>query len=82
VEESQAIIQRIYTRAAERLGSTAALARELQAPFSEIRTYMSGEAMPPEELLLRTVAVILDELPTIRRGFSQATWQSLGLPGV
>jgi len=80
VEESQAIVQRIFTRAAENVGSTAAVARQLGVPYSEIKTYLAGEAMPPEELLLRAVELVLEELPAIRRAFSERAWRSLGLP--
>ena len=63
-----------------RVGSTAALAKYLAIPYSEVRTYASGDAMPPEDVLLRTVELLLDELPAIRSGFSQAAWRSLRLP--
>jgi hypothetical protein len=80
VEESQAIIERLFTRAAEKIGSVSRLARQLEAPYSEVRSYVHGEAMPPEEILLRAVDLIIDELPAIRAGFSQKTWDLLGLP--
>jgi hypothetical protein len=80
VGESQAIVERLFTRAAEKVGSVSRLARELNVPYSEVRSYVHGEAMPPEEILLRAVDFIIEELPAIRAGFSREAWQSLGLP--
>src|SRR6266849_9124714 len=75
-EETQAIVQRLFARAAERQGSAAALAHHLNVTYSELRTYISGEAMPPEFILLRAVNLLIDELPEIQRGFSQRAWRS------
>jgi hypothetical protein len=80
MDEQQAIVQRIFTRAAEKMGSVAALALHIRATYSEIRTYIAGEAMPPEDLLLRAVDLLIDELPVLRSHFSKAAWQSLALP--
>ena len=66
--------------AAEKLGSTSALAREVGIPFSELRTYLLGEAMPPEETLLEVVAIIIDSIPAIRSEFAPEAWRSLPLP--
>ena len=78
--EQHAIVQRIFLRAAERIGGASALCQQIKVPYSELRTYLQGDAMPPEDILLRAVDVIIDELPTIRSGFSQRAWQSLALP--
>jgi len=78
--EQHAIVQRIFLRAAERIGGASALCQQIKVPYSELRTYLQGDAMPPEDILLRAVDVIIDELPAIRSGFSQRAWQSLALP--
>ena len=80
LEEQHAIVQRIFLRAAERMGGASALCQQIKVPYSELKTCLRGDAMPPEELLLRAVDVIIDELPAIRSGFSQKAWQSLALP--
>ena len=36
--------------------------------------------MPPEAVLVRAVEMIIEDLPTIRSGFSEAAWRSLPLP--
>jgi len=80
VEESQAIVQRIFIRCAEKTGSASALALRLRIPYSEVTTYMNGHAMPPEAVLVRAVEMIIEDLPSIRSGFSDAAWRSLPLP--
>jgi len=79
--ERHAVIKRLFLRAAMRVGSAGALAQQLQITYSELRLYLEGEAAPPEEVLLKAVSVILDELPAIRTEFSRETWDSLRLPG-
>jgi hypothetical protein len=78
--ERQAIVKRIFMCAAQRLGSTSAVAREVGITFSELRTYISGDAMPPEEVLLKVVNIIIDQIPVIRPEFSGEDWRSLRLP--
>lgn len=63
-----------------KIGSTAMLAQHLRIPYSEMRAYLDGEAMPPEDVLLRTVDTILEELPAIRGEFPPEVWHSLRLP--
>ena len=63
-----------------KVGSASALAQQIRIPYSELRGYLDGEAMPPEDILLRAVDVILDELPAIRSEFSPEVWRSLSLP--
>jgi hypothetical protein len=41
---------------------------------------MSGHAMPPEAVLVRAVELIIEDVPSIRSGFSDAAWRSLPLP--
>ena len=80
VNERQSIVRRIFMCAAERLGSTSILARDAGITFSELRTYLSGEAMPPEEVLLKVVEIIIDQIPVIRTEFPIEDWRSLRLP--
>jgi hypothetical protein len=80
VDESQAIVQRIFSRAAEKIGSTSALALRLRISYTELGTYLSGEAMPPEAVLLGAVELLIEEIPVLRREFSEAAWTSLPLP--
>lgn len=62
------------------MGSASALALHLRIPYSELATYLAGHAMPPEAVLVRAVELIIEDLPTIRSGFSDAAWRSLPLP--
>lgn len=63
-----------------KIGGAGMLASQLKIPFTELREYLHGEAMPPEEVLLRAVDIILEELPSIRAEFSPEVWKSLSLP--
>ena len=78
--ESNAIVQRLYALAAQRIGSAAALGRYLGLSYAELAPYLAGEAIPPEELLLRTVDLVIDDLPILRSGFSEQAWRALALP--
>jgi len=78
--ERHSVIRRLFVRAAMKIGSASELAHQLSIPYSEVRLYLDGEAAPPEEVLLRVVEVILEELPTIRAEFSPEIWRSLRLP--
>jgi len=80
MSEQHRIIQRLFIRAAEKHGSTAFLARHLAIPYSELRLYIQGEAMPPEAIILRAVDLILEELPAIRSEFAPEAWASLSPP--
>jgi hypothetical protein len=78
--EEKAIVRRLFLRAAERVGSAAALARCLGVTYTAIRPYLAGEAVPTEDLLLRTVVLIMHDLPSLKRDFSAQAWSSLSLP--
>lgn len=78
--EERALTRRLFSRAAERMGSAAMLARFLGVTYTDIRPYLTGEAVPSEDLLLRTVGVIVDDLPLLRQQFSADVWSSLSLP--
>jgi hypothetical protein len=80
MEESQAIVQRIFTRCAEKVGSVSALALRLGIPYSEVGVYVGGHAMPPEAVLARAVELIIEDVPAIRSSFSESAWRSLPLP--
>ena len=59
VEESTAIAQRLLALAVRCAGSASALVPHLGLTYSELRTYLAGEAMPPEEVLLRALELII-----------------------
>lgn len=80
MDEKHAVIRRLFSRGAMKTGSAAAFARELGITFGDLRAYLEGKQMPPEEVLLRAVATILDELPAIRSEFAPEVWQALSLP--
>ena len=54
-EESSVIVQRLFALAAQCVGSASALVKQLGISYAELRTYLAGEAMPPREVLLRTL---------------------------
>jgi hypothetical protein len=72
-EESKAILQHLFALAVRRVGGTAALGRELGILYSELRTYMAGEAMPPSDVLLRAVDLVIEDSGP----FSEQAWRSL-----
>ena len=80
MEESNAIVQRLFTLAAQRVGSAYALGRHLGLTYAEVQPYLAGEAIPPEELVLRTVDLVIEDLPIIRGAFSEQAWRALALP--
>jgi hypothetical protein len=59
-EESTATVQRLFAAAAQCAGSASALARRLGLAYSELRTYLAGEAMPPEEVLWRALELVIE----------------------
>ena len=73
-------MQRIFVRCAEKVGSASALALRLRISYSELATYLAGHAMPPEAVLVRAVELVIEELPSIRTGFSESAWSALPLP--
>lgn len=79
--EERRVVRRLFLRAAERLGSASALARSLGLTYPHIRSYLNGEAIPPDDLLLRTVALVIDDLEILKAEFSAQAWSSLSLPG-
>lgn len=79
-EEPCAIVQRLFVLAAHRVGSAAALGRHLGLGYAEVRPYLTGKAVPPRKLLLRTVDLVSAELNVLRSGFSEQAWCFLSLP--
>ena len=80
LDESNAIVQRLFAMAAQRVGSAAALGRHLGLTYRQLRPYLAGEAVPPDEVLLRTVDLVIEDLKMVRSGFSEQAWRSLSLP--
>jgi hypothetical protein len=60
VAESTVIVQRLFALAAQCVGGVSALVLQLGLTHSELRTYFAGEAMPPEEVLSRTVQLVIE----------------------
>jgi hypothetical protein len=77
--ESAALVRRIFRRAVERVGSVSALATELRVPDPELRLYVAGEAVPPTDILLRLVELLID-LPGLQAGASEHDSRGLSLP--
>ena len=78
--ESAAMVQRIFVRAAERMGSAKALAGHLGLSYAELRRYLYAQAVPPEHILLRTVDLVIDDLKVLKSMCSETTWRALSLP--
>lgn len=74
------VVQRVFVRAAERLGSAAELGRHLGLSYAELRPYLYGQAIPPEQVLLRTLDLIVDDLKALKNVCPEGAWRSLGLP--
>jgi DNA-binding transcriptional regulator YdaS (Cro superfamily) len=77
MSEEMAIVQRLFNRAAMRVGSATVLARQLGISYPEVRAYMYGEAMPPEDVLLRVTDVILQDLADIKARSDAEAWHKL-----
>jgi hypothetical protein len=80
MDESAAIVQRLFELAARRVGSAYALGQYLGLSYRQVQPYLAGEAIPPEPVLLRTVELVIDDLKLIRGSFSERAWQALALP--
>jgi hypothetical protein len=78
--EENAIVQRLFVLAAQRVGSASALGRHLGLTYSELSPYLTGEAIPPEEVLLRTVQQVTEDLKMVKGAFSEQAWRFLSLP--
>ena len=76
-EEAKAIVQRLFVRAAQRAGGTVALGTYLGLTYSELRRYLSGEAIPPGEVLLKALDLALEDVDLIKSGSSDQAWRFL-----
>jgi hypothetical protein len=65
-EETTVIVQRLLALAAQCVGSPSALARHLGLPYSELATYLTSEVMPPEEVLLRALQLVIEHRKAVQ----------------
>ena len=77
MDDSHKVILRLFNRAAARIGNARLLALHLRLSDEQLAAYLMGKALPPDEVLLRAVDLILDELPGIRADVSPEVWRSL-----
>lgn len=77
MDEAKAVVRRLFLLAARRQGGAAALAEYLGLEAVELAAYLRGEAMPPEELLLRAVSIVLEDLKAHDAAVSEQTWRAL-----
>jgi len=64
-------------RAAQRVGGAVTLGLHLGFSYSELRRYISGEAIPPTEILLKAAELVLDDLDVVKEGCSEQAWRFL-----
>jgi hypothetical protein len=57
-----AIVQHLFALAAERSGGPSALVRQLGLTYSELKTYLAGEAVPPHDVLFRAMDLVIEDL--------------------
>jgi hypothetical protein len=76
-EEAKHIVQRLFVRAAQRVGGAATLGVHLGFSYSELRLYLSGEAIPPTEVLVRAAELVVDDLDVVKDGCSEQAWRFL-----
>ena len=53
------------------------MGRQLGILYSELRTYLAGEAMPPSDVLLRAVDLVIGDLDEVQDEFCEQVWRSL-----
>lgn len=75
--DPNAIIQRLFLHAERRLGGVAALAQRIDLNPEELTPYLAGAAIPPADVLLRTLSLVLDDLDAVMRGHPERAWRSL-----
>ena len=76
-QEELAIIRRVFVAACVKFGSSAHFARHLGISPSQLRLYLDGRALPADEVLLKAVNLIIEEIPTIEREFSKSDWAAV-----
>ena len=80
MDEEHQLTQRLFNRAAERVGGATRLKQRLRISSNDVLMYLQGKAIPPEAVMLRAVEIVLDELPRFRSEFSSQAWRALSLP--
>lgn len=53
------------------------MGRQLGILYSELRTYLAGDAMPPSDVLLRAVDLVMGDLDEVQDQFREQVWRSL-----
>ena len=59
--ETHALGQRVLAKAALRVGGASALAACLKVSESQLAAWLAGTAVPPAEVIMRAVGLVLDE---------------------
>jgi hypothetical protein len=78
LEDPKAVIGRLFVLAAERAGSRSALCLQLGLTHSGLQDYLSRTSLPPAEVILRAVDLLMDD--EALKSISERTWRSLFLP--
>jgi hypothetical protein len=55
------VYSRTFQKAAELLGGTRKLSRELRAPLADVEKWLAGTAVPPLPVFLKVIDLVLDE---------------------
>jgi hypothetical protein len=76
-EDPKAVVGRLFVLAAERAGSRSALCLHLGLTHSELQAYVTRESLPPAEVILRAVDLLIDDAAL--KSVSEHTWRSLFL---
>jgi len=74
-DDPKAVVGRLFLLAAEQAGSRPALCRHLGVADAELQRYLNRESIPPAEVTLRAVDLIIDERAL--KGVSERIWRSL-----
>ena len=65
--EIQALAQRILVKAAHKLGGVEALSKYLDIGEATLGDWVAGRFVPPVEVILKTVSLLVDEPATFWR---------------
>jgi hypothetical protein len=57
----QALAQRVFTKAARKMGSPELLARHLGVSISVLHGWINGDKLPPAELIHKAADLVLDD---------------------
>jgi hypothetical protein len=77
MDHEHRLVSRLFSCAAVRVGNVSLLALRLEASPKEVLRYMQGESIPPEDVLLSAVEIILDDRSTSRSDFHSPTSANL-----